>query len=169
MTSSPGFITASNALRNVCLPPVDTTICSGAYVTPESFAIFAHIAFLSSIVPGTGVYLVMPLSSAYFAASMIYSGVLKSGSPAPNDTTSIPCAFIALDFAVIASVSEGEMFFALSEISILLSLLLAFSDFSPIPSYNTIPPEKTQAFTVCYSCLGSLIAKNMRFALILSF
>lgn len=40
------------------------------------------------------------------------------------------------------------MFFALFEISILLSLLLAFSDFSPILRYNTITGRKTQAFEV---------------------
>ena len=40
---------------------------------------------------------------------MMCCGVLKSGSPAPKPMTDFPSAFIALAFAVIARVREGEM------------------------------------------------------------
>ena len=40
--------------------------------------------------PGTGVYRVKLRSSASCAASLIGSGVEKSGSPAPKSMTSIP-------------------------------------------------------------------------------
>ena len=40
---------------------------------------------------------------------MIWAGVLKSGSPAPKETTGSPAAFMAFAFAVIASVSDGAM------------------------------------------------------------
>jgi hypothetical protein len=39
----------------------------------------------------------------------MFSGVLKSGSPTPKDTTDSPASFIAFAFAEIASVSEGEI------------------------------------------------------------
>ena len=65
--------------------------------------------------PDAGVYLVNPLLIASIAALQIFSGVLKSGSPAPNPTTSIPSAFIALAFAVIARVDDGLTDFAFSD------------------------------------------------------
>ena len=40
---------------------------------------------------------------------MMCPGVLKSGSPAPKDTTDSPAAFMAFALAVIASVSDGAM------------------------------------------------------------
>ena len=65
------------------------------------------IAFLSSSMPPTAVYLVNPSLIALIASSLIFSGVSKSGSPAPNPTTSTPSAFSAFAFAVIASVADG--------------------------------------------------------------
>jgi len=64
-------------------------------------------ASLSSSVPPTAVYFVNPASSALTAAALMLAGVSKSGSPAPNPTTSRPCALRALALAVIASVAEG--------------------------------------------------------------
>ena len=57
--------------------------------------------------PGVGVYFVKPCLIASIAASQIGVGVLKSGSPAPKDTISIPSAFMAFAFAVIPRVGEG--------------------------------------------------------------
>src|ERR1700683_3702018 len=60
---------------------------------------------------GVGVYLVCPLSSAALAASLINAGVSKSGSPAPNPTTSIPALRIAAALALTASVIDSEISF----------------------------------------------------------
>src|SRR5689334_10551317 len=50
------------------------------------------MAFLSSVVPPAGVYLVKFCSRARIAACLMLSGVGKSGSPAPKSTTSSPSA-----------------------------------------------------------------------------
>ena len=68
---------------------------------------FLDIAAFNSFVPEAGVYFVNPSLIALIAASQIFSGVLKSGSPAPNPTTSFPCALSSFAFAVIARVDEG--------------------------------------------------------------
>ena len=58
--------------------------------------------------PPTSVYLPTPrLSSAARAASLMWSGVSKSGSPAPKLTTSMPSALSLAAFAVTASVIDG--------------------------------------------------------------
>src|SRR5947209_4381322 len=67
--------------------------------------------------PALGVYFVMPLCNAAIAASLMCSGVSKSGSPAPNPQTSRPSAFIAFAFASIDRVRDGVNFAARSEIS----------------------------------------------------
>src|SRR5436189_58364 len=66
------------------------------------------IAFLSGRRPVAGVYFVCPLASASVAAFLMWSGVSKSGSPAEKEMTSIPCSFIWLAFAVIASVTDSS-------------------------------------------------------------
>ncbi len=81
------------------------------------------IASLSSGDPGTGVYFVYPSSRAFFAAALMWSGVSKSGSPAPKPTTSIPCAFICFALLVIASVGEGWILPTRAASFISLSLL----------------------------------------------
>ena len=43
------------------------------------------------------------------AASQMWAGVRKSGSPAPKPTTSTPAAFMALALALTARVIEGRM------------------------------------------------------------
>src|SRR3954454_12196145 len=50
------------------------------------------MAALSSRVPAAGVYFVKPCSIAACPAALMCAGVSKSGSPAPNSTTSTPCA-----------------------------------------------------------------------------
>src|SRR4051812_43457788 len=59
--------------------------------------------------PATSVYLPTPLSSAVRAASLMWAGVSKSGSPAPKLTISMPSALSLAAFAVTASVIEGLM------------------------------------------------------------
>ena len=68
---------------------------------------FLQIASFNSSVPEAGVYFVTPSWIALIAAWLILSGVLKSGSPAPNPTTSIPCDFSYFALAVIAKVDEA--------------------------------------------------------------
>ena len=63
-----------------------------------SFLNFATIAFFNAGVPSTAVYLVSPSLMAFIAASLILSGVSKSGSPAPSPITSFPAAFNSLAF-----------------------------------------------------------------------
>src|SRR5258708_39892225 len=57
--------------------------------------------------PSMLVYFVSPRRMAAIAASLMLSGVSKSGSPAAKPMTSRPAAFNSRDFCVIASVGEG--------------------------------------------------------------
>ena len=86
---------------------------------------FLHIAFLRSFVPEAGVYLVNPVLIASIAAWLILSGVLKSGSPAPNPTTSIPFPFNSLALAVMARVDDGLTFCAFLDKSSYILFLLS--------------------------------------------
>src|SRR5262245_24112484 len=61
--------------------------------------------------PPTSVYFVCPCSMARIAASLMRRGVSKSGSPAPNEITSIPCARMALARACMARVADGASVF----------------------------------------------------------
>src|SRR5947208_9663348 len=81
---------------------------SGLYARPFSRLNLSAIASLSSGKQGVGVYFVTPLSSAAFAASLMNAGVSKSGSPAPNPTTSTPAFFSAAAFALTARVIDSE-------------------------------------------------------------
>src|SRR6185369_900630 len=58
--------------------------------------------------PGVGAYFVFPPLSAAMHASLMCSGVSKSGSPAAKPQTSSPAAAMALALASIASVGDGE-------------------------------------------------------------
>src|SRR3954464_7843223 len=62
--------------------------------------------------PGVGAYFVLPAFTAAMHASLICSGVSKSGSPAAKLHTSCPAACNALALASTASVGDGEMFLA---------------------------------------------------------
>jgi HTH-type transcriptional regulator, cell division transcriptional repressor len=57
--------------------------------------------------PSTAVYLVLPSSMARFAASLMFSGVSKSGSPAPRPITSLAGAFSSRALLVTAIVGDG--------------------------------------------------------------
>src|SRR6185436_5289513 len=58
--------------------------------------------------PGVGAYFVLPPFSATMHASLMCSGVSKSGSPAAKLQTSSPAARRAFALASTASVGEGE-------------------------------------------------------------
>src|ERR1039457_2592493 len=65
------------------------------------------MAVRNSGIPEDGVYLVKPAASACAAASLIYCGVSKSGSPAPKPQTSTPSALSFFAFASMARVNDG--------------------------------------------------------------
>src|ERR1051325_5941430 len=65
------------------------------------------IAFCKSRVPAVGVYFVLPSVIASAAASLMFCGVSKSGSPAPRSTTSTPAARIASAACIAASVEDA--------------------------------------------------------------
>ena len=56
-------------------------------------------------------YFVSPLLIASMAAFLIFSGVSKSGSPAPSHITSLPAAFNSLAFWLTAIVGDGLILF----------------------------------------------------------
>src|SRR4051794_3293409 len=97
-----------NAMYRQCLPPAPTVMFSGLYGRWFSRLNLSAIACLSSGSDGVGVYLVRPLSSAALAASLMNAGVSKSGSPAPNPTTSTPAFFSALALALTARVIDSD-------------------------------------------------------------
>src|SRR5258708_40122500 len=97
------------ALKMICLPPDVTTVCDGLYSRPWSRFILAQIAWRSAGVPGTAVYLVSLAWMALMAASLMWSGVGKSGSPAARPITSLPAAFISRNLPWAALVGEGLM------------------------------------------------------------
>src|SRR5437762_2692210 len=66
------------------------------------------MAWRSGSMPGVGAYFVLPAFSAAMQASLMCSGVSKSGSPAAKPHTSSPAACRALARASTASVGEGE-------------------------------------------------------------
>ena len=119
ITSSPGFKIAWNVLKSECFAPLDITTWSAEYVSPYFFLYLMHTAFFRSSIPLAGVYLVKSLSRASFAACLIYSGVGKSGSPAPKPITSFPSAFICFESASIFKVREGDIAVAFFDSSIL--------------------------------------------------
>src|ERR1039457_6559394 len=65
------------------------------------------MAARNSGMPEEGVYFVKPAASACTAASLMYWGESKSGSPAPKPHASTPSALSFLALASMASVSDG--------------------------------------------------------------
>src|SRR5689334_15174654 len=65
------------------------------------------MASFSSGMPSTLVYLVLPSRIALIAASLMLSGVSKSGSPAAREITFRPAAFRSRAFASAARVADG--------------------------------------------------------------
>ena len=59
--------------------------------------------------PSTAVYLVLPAWIALIAASLMFCGVSKSGSPAASPITSRPSAFSVIALLEMAMVADGWM------------------------------------------------------------
>ncbi len=106
MTSSPSSNSAHETLYRLCFAPHETMISFFSYTRLLSFLNFSIIAAFNSSVPPTGVYFVNPSLIALIAASLIFSGVSKSGSPTPKFMTSTPPAL--RDFTLASSESVGE-------------------------------------------------------------
>src|SRR6185295_14305739 len=66
------------------------------------------MAWRSGSMPGVAAYFVLPALSAAMHASLMCSGVSKSGSPAAKPQTSSPAAWRALALPSTARVGEGE-------------------------------------------------------------
>jgi hypothetical protein len=116
-TSSPGSIRVRNAAYTACLPPFVTSTFPGSTSRPESRVVLAAIASFSSGRPPAGVYLwFFGSRHASTAASTMWAGVGKSGSPAPKPMTGSPAAFMALALASTARVAEGAMAATAAEI-----------------------------------------------------
>src|SRR3989344_9622477 len=64
------------------------------------------MAWRSSGIPGTGAYFVQFSSSAFLQASLIFSGLGKSGAPVVKSITLIPLAFSSLALAAAAKARE---------------------------------------------------------------
>src|SRR5882762_8648949 len=73
------------------------------------------IACCSSRVPAVAVYLVRPATIARLAACLMFSGVSKSGSPAPTSTTLTPCARKVSAACIAASVDDACILATFSE------------------------------------------------------
>src|SRR6185312_11428826 len=74
---------------------------------PFSRLNLAAMASFSSGVPSTSVYLVLPSRMALMAASLMLSGVSKSGWPADRPITFLPSATRARALASTARVADG--------------------------------------------------------------
>ena len=109
-TSSPGSQRAAKATNTAYLPPTVTKTCDAAHSKPESRFVFTAIASRNWGKPAAGVYrCAFGSRAARTAASTIYSGVGKSGSPAPNPITCSPFACSALAFESTASVADSAI------------------------------------------------------------
>ena len=96
------------------------------------------MASFNSFIPEVGVYLVKPSSRAFLAASLIWAGVSKSGSPAPKPMTSIPSAFIRFALAVIARVGDELIWLTLFDTDITYHSFTNYRQLFNIP-YLTLP------------------------------
>ncbi len=87
---------------------------------PESRLNFAATARRSAGVPETSVYFVSPASSARIAASFMFRGVSKSGSPCDRLITFFPSAIIFRATVEMAIVKLGWMRSRRSEVRAML-------------------------------------------------
>ena len=83
-----------HAMYSACLDGATST-CSGVAGIPFSRTLFSATACRSSGIPREGVYFVCPASRAFFAASTMWAGVGKSGSPTLRERTGSPRARIS--------------------------------------------------------------------------
>src|ERR1039457_6046933 len=97
-----------------CLAPALTMTSPADTAKPCALANHSATALRNWGVPSTAVYLVAPLSSAHLAASLMWLGVSKSGSPAAKLMTSTPwersSAAFAVTFMVIDGATEDRRF-----------------------------------------------------------
>ena len=128
MTSSPGSTVAMIALKQDCWAPLDTMIWLGLYSRQLSARNLSAMAWRSSGIPELGVYLVKPPSREAMAAALMWSGVSKSGSPAPKPQMSMPSAFIALALLSMERVSDGVRMVAREARSIVLIRIFDVGD-----------------------------------------
>ena len=105
-TSSSGLIRETTALKMACLPPQVAITSLRSYPAPKSRWYISMIACCRTRVPAAGVYFVCPARIAASAASLMFCGVSKSGSPAPRSTTSTPAARMASAACIAASVDD---------------------------------------------------------------
>src|ERR1035437_836138 len=108
-TSSPGSHRTAKALAMACLAPLVTRPGEAVTSSPESRRVLAARASRSAGRPAVGEYL-WDLGSrqATSAAATMWSGVGKSGSPAPKPMTFSPRACRALALASTARVADGD-------------------------------------------------------------
>ncbi len=95
---------------------------------PLSRLNFNAIASRKSWYPFTGVYLVKFASSAAFAASLMNSGVAKSGSPKLRLMISSPLAVSSLLFLAIASVADSVRLVIRAESRFIRYKYICFAD-----------------------------------------
>ena len=97
-------------MYTACLPPLVTSTWAAAQSKPLSRLVLTAIASFSSGRPPAGVYRwFFGSRQAATAASTMWSGVGKSGSPAPKPMTASPWACRALALASTASVADSAI------------------------------------------------------------
>lgn len=132
MTSSPGSHSAANATKTAYFPPTVTNTWDAVHVKPLSRLVFTAIASRKAGNPAAGVYrCAFGSRAATTAASTMWSGVAKSGSPAPKPMTSSPLACNALAFASTANVADSAIAASRAET---LDFLLEGVGFADIPA-----------------------------------
>ena len=107
MTSSPGFSVHQEGVVEDLLAAGGDDRVGRLVVEPVLALELGAIASRSGGMPSTGGYLVSPRWIASIAASLMLSGVSKSGSPTESEMTSRPLAFRSRAFCVTAMVAEG--------------------------------------------------------------
>lgn len=101
--------------------------------------------------PEVGVYFVKPLFRDSIAASFMFSGVSKSGSPALKPITLTPSETKDLTLLVIDNVAEGFILFTTCDIDMLktISIILKLSvkDFSLLKQLGVV---NLYLFSCCF-------------------
>ena len=97
-----------HVMKRVCFVGATSTF-SGFAGMRFSFCTFSATASRSSRIPGAGVYFVKSASRAFFAASTMWAGVGKSGSPIARERTFSPRAFISAITSPIWTVGEDSI------------------------------------------------------------
>src|SRR5512137_2758760 len=118
MTSSPSSTRAWTRWKSELFAPAETMICLGPYSTPRSSLRRLAMALRRAGMPSLSVYFVKFSRMALIPASLMFSGVGKSGSPTLRSMTSMPSAFMALALAEIFRVGEAPMRWTFSEIMV---------------------------------------------------